>query len=327
MIEGVLDPRSLGIRNYAERLGETLRASGVSYRVNRHPSPQAPAHFHLGNSTRALLPDIARRRRPYAITLHDVIPRARALRGAHRALVLPATVGRASCVIVHSHHAESLLGDTMLASRPRRVEVLPHPATPPKHPSRSVARGALTLGPLPQLGLDGPPLFVLPGTLKRAKLVYETLAAARVFIADGRLRLLLAGAVADAELAEFARYVGAYVLPSPGADDYMRAIVAADVVICARSESVGETNGPLLDAIGAGRPSIVTCVGSAPELAGESATIIAPTIKGLRSGIEAMLDPAARRQHTAATHTQAARFSPERVAGLHAELFADLGWT
>ncbi len=104
-------------------------------------------------------------------------------------------------------------------------------------------------------------------------------------------------------------------------------IVAADVVLCARADSVGETNGPLLDAIGAGRPAVITAVGSAPEIAEDSAVVVAPTTRGLRRGIEELLDPNERHERGMRAQRLADRFSSERIAARHAELFTSLGWS
>jgi glycosyltransferase involved in cell wall biosynthesis len=327
MISGVLDPRSTGIRAYAERLSDSLALTGLPYALSWRPLPSAPAHFHLGNSTRSLIPDLLRRRDPFVVTLHDVLPRTRALRLPHRALLLPAVIRRASCVIVHSSHAADLLANSTIGPAPRRVEVIPHAATAIGSRSGALARGELAVKLMPGLEADGPPLFVLPGTLKQAKLVAETLMAASPLIAAGRMRLLLAGAAPESWLIEAAQRSGATLLTSPDPETYARAIVAADVVICARADSVGETNGPLLDAIGAGRPALITAVGSAPEVAEDSAVVVPPTTRGLRRGIEELLDPNERRQRAVRAQRLAERFSSERVAARHTELFTSLGWS
>ena len=326
MIAGVVDPRSTGIRTYAEHLHEALALAGFDYELSRRSRLGAGAHFHLGNSTRALLPDMLRRREPFVVTLHDVLPRLPVLRPLYRALLLPAVLRRASCVIVHSEHAAELLTTNAFGRPPSRLEVIPHAAPTPSEASRARARGSLASQSLSQLADEGPPLFVLAGTLKRAKLVAETIEAAQPLIRAGRMRLLFAGAVGDERIARTAGDCGAMLLRSPDAETYQRAIVAADVVLCARADSVGESNGPLLDAIGAGRPSLVTDVGSASELAGESAVVVTPTLRGIRDGIDALLDTDERRRRAASARSLAREFSAERVAAQHAAVFTSLGW-
>ncbi len=324
MIAGILDRRSTGIAAYASTLRAALAKVGVAYSLSERSLPGVPAHFHLGNSTRAVIPDVIRRRDPYAVTLHDVSPRLRALRRPYR-LLLPALLARAGGVVVHSTHAADMLAAEMSGLR-GRLAVIPHSAPAPPHSSRSLAYQTLATGSLAELRPDGPPLFVLPGTLKRAKLVTETIAAARPFIAAGQMRLLLSGAVTDSRLREAAAAAGVMMLESPDQSAYISAIIAADVVICVRADSVGESNGPLLDAIGAGHPSIVTAVGSAVEVAGDSAIVVAPTAKGLRQGIMTFLQAGERDQRAAIAVRVADRFSTDRVAAQHRLLFTELGW-
>ena len=72
------------------------------------------------------------------------------------------------------------------------------------------------------------------------------------------------------------------MLPDPSDADYERAIVASDCVLCLRAGSVGETNGPLLDALGAGRAVLATATGSIPEVAGDAALYCDGTPDGIR---------------------------------------------
>jgi glycosyltransferase involved in cell wall biosynthesis len=166
---------------------------------------------------------------------------------------------------------------------------------------------------------------VLPGTLKRAKLVRETLLAAAPLLAHGRARLLLAGSGADDALAAEVERSGALLLRAPDEATYERAIVAADAVICVRSDSVGESNGPLLDAIGAWRPSLVTAVGSGPEIAGDSAVVVGAGSRGIRAGLEALLDGDERRERAARSRELAGRLTWDAAARAHHELLKELG--
>ena len=318
MVAAVHDPRSIGVRGYVERLAVALGELGVDYRPASRPAPGAASHFHLANSTRAVVRHAARDRRPFLLTVHDVIPRTRAVRAAHRAVIVPLCVRRAVRVVVHSNHAASLLVSTAGIST-GRVEIVPFPAPVPLSDDRTAARAALGLE------ADGAPLFVLPGVLKPAKLVRETLCAAGPLLERGRVRLLLAGQVADERLASEAVAAGAVVLRAPSAADYERAIVASDAVLCARADSVGESNGPLLEAIGAGRASLVTTVGSGPEVAADSGRVVAPTVAGIRAGIEALLDDAERDSRAAAARVLAAELTWERAARRHLELLGEIG--
>jgi glycosyltransferase involved in cell wall biosynthesis len=318
MIAAVHDPRSLGVHRYVERLAGALAELAIDYRPVSRPCRGTTSHFHLANSTRAVVAHAARQRQPFLLTVHDVVPRAAVLRPAHRAVVVPLCVSRASLVVVHSRHAAELLMRTS-AVPARRVVIVAFPATRPRSDDRSAARTALRLEP------DGPPLFVLPGVLKAAKLVAETLRAATPLLASGRARLLLAGHVVDERVVSAAEAAGAVVLRDPPGAAYEHAIVAADAVLCMRAASVGETNAPLLDAIGAGRASLVTAVGSAPEVAGDSARVVAASVAGIRRGLEALLDEGERGARAAAACQRARQLTWSAAARRHAELLAEVG--
>ena len=317
MVAGVHDPRSLGIHQYVDRLSTAITALGHPYRSAPRPERGEGCHFHLGNSTRSVVLLAARQRRGFLATVHDVVPRTRALRPLHRAVIAPLSVRRAGRVVVHSRHAADLL----LASvglDAARIEIIPFPAARPAPGDRDSARRHLGLDP------DGPPLFVLTGVLKEAKLVRETLCASAPLIAAGRARLLLAGAVTNDALPGEATRAGAILLRNPPPGDYEQAILAADAAICVRGDSVGETNAPLLEAIGAGRPSLVTDVGSAPEVAGASARVVSPSVRGIRAGLSALLDDDERRQRAASARARAAELTWEQAARRHVELLEEL---
>jgi glycosyltransferase involved in cell wall biosynthesis len=96
-------------------------------------------------------------------------------------------------------------------------------------------------------------------------------------------------------------------------------------VLCVRADTAGESNGPLLDAIGAGRASLVTDVGSGPEVAGDGARVVAPTVGAIRAGIEALLDGDERRARAAAALRRAAELTWAASARRHVELLEELG--
>ena len=77
---GIRDPRSLGIRRYVDRLAAAMQAQGDVYvAADGSQRGAARAHLHLGNSSRRVVLQSLRVRRPYVVTVHDVIPRTAAL--------------------------------------------------------------------------------------------------------------------------------------------------------------------------------------------------------------------------------------------------------
>jgi glycosyltransferase involved in cell wall biosynthesis len=237
------------------------------------------------------------------------------LEPVYRGVVYPLLVGTADVTIVHSRFAADLLA--RLGGRPRRLEVIPHPAPYPERVDRQVARDSLGLAPDRLLA-------VLPGVIKSAKLVREAVLALGSPSVRRDWRLVLAGPIRDARAATEARRAGALVLDHPDDRSYEAAIVAADVVLCLRSGSVGETNGPLLDALGAGRPVLATATGSLPEVAADAARYVRPTAAGIAGGLRALADESERARRSAAARTRAAELSWEASAVAHAELFREV---
>jgi glycosyltransferase involved in cell wall biosynthesis len=310
-VVGVRSASSVGVSRYCARLADALAELDVDYALEERPPRGRSAHFHVANSSRHAIPH-ARRASGYVVTLHDVLPRMRLLEPVYRALVYP-VVSRARATVVHSRFAADLL--CSLGVRPERLEVIPHPAS--VHGSRD-ARAARA-----ELGLDdGRLVALLPGVLKRAKLVEPAVRAHAAVREDWQL--VLAGHVHDQAAADEARRTGAIVLEAPDDALYERAIVAADVVLCLRERSVGESNGPLLDAIGAGRPVLATRTGSIPEIAGDAAFYVGPTADEIAAGLRALAGATERAERAVAAETRAAELTWAASARAHRDLFAEV---
>jgi glycosyltransferase involved in cell wall biosynthesis len=316
---GIRDPRSLGIGRYVGRLAAAMQEQGESYLAADAPRRGARLHFHLGNSSRKVVWQALRTERPYVLTVHDVIPRSAALMPLYGAAVYPLCVRRAARVIVHSEVAAQLLVRAGHVDR-GAVEVIAFPATSmPLDVPRATARRRLGLQP------QGPPLFVLPGVVKRAKLVAPVLEAAAPLLRDGLARLLLVGPVADRRVADAARAIGASLIESPGDAEFDLAIVAADCVLNLREGSVGESNGPLLDAIGAHRAVLATDNGSIREVAGTGAAFVrAKTVAAIADGLLELLDPGTRAKLEHAAAQRAAQLTWSASAQHHTAVFASV---
>jgi glycosyltransferase involved in cell wall biosynthesis len=311
-VDGIRNPRSAGIARYAALLAEALADEHVDYSLADRAVADGPAHFHVANSSRALLRQARGLEAPFCATVHDVVPRTPALRPFYRALVYPALARRARAVIVHTTFAADMLARH--AERPRRLEVIPHPAARPRDTDRSAARCALGW-PEDEL------VAVLPGVIKRAKLAREAVAAVAH---EPGWRLALAGRLADRRVAREAQESGALLLADPDTDDYERAIVAADCVLCLRAGSVGETNGPLLDALGACRAVLATSTGSIPEVAGGAVRFCDGTVPGIRAGLARLRDKGDRAALESAARERRAALTWRASGALHAELFREV---
>ena len=311
-VAGVLNPRSEGISRYARLLAEALAGEDVAYRISERLPAGGAAHFHLANSSRALLRRGRRAAWPFVVTVHDVVPRTRTVRPVYRALAYPQVTRFAAAAIVHT----TLAADMLLreAGRPHRLEVIPHPARQPAELDRAAARRALGWP-------DDRLIALVPGAIRSVKLVAESLEAAR---GAPDWRIALAGRLADRRLARAAAEHGALVLRSPGDRDYERAITAADAVLCLRSGSVGETNGPLLDALGTGRAVLATTTGSIPEVAGDAVHYCNGTTAAIRDGLVALANDGFRAELEQLAGDRGTALSWRSSAVLHAALFREV---
>src|ERR671936_21962 len=107
-VAAIRSARSRGVVRYVDLLAEALATHGVDYRSRTAPDPDADAHFHLANSSRGPLVQAPRCTRLFVLTVHDVVPRMRALMPLYRILAYPRVVRRAAVVIVHSRFAADL---------------------------------------------------------------------------------------------------------------------------------------------------------------------------------------------------------------------------
>lgn len=312
-IAGVRSAKSVGVGWYVDRLARFLSDIGVDYRpCDRPPGGSQLLHLHLANSSRRVLWTAATSRSP-VVTVHDVLPRTRALIPWYRQLVYP-LLRRASVTIVHSGFAADLLRH--VSRRQQRVEVIPHPAATFASLDRHQARRSL--------GWEGDaPLFVLPGVLKSSKLVAQALAAAAPLVEQRRLRFALVGSVVDDRIPGLARSCGVDLIAAPSRKAYEQAIAAADCVLVLRESSVGETNGPLLDALGAGRAVLATPIGSIPEVAGDAAVYCGPTMADIRASLTILCDRDELAGRAESARRRARLFSGSIVASAHEQLFRD----
>jgi len=282
--------------------------------------------YHLGNSPAHAFVYRAARARPGVAVLHewslhhlvlsetvergDVSTYLREMRRAHgdkgtfvgrqvaRALggdVLPALFPLNDRILEGSLGIVGLtqfVASRAAARIPRRpVLHLPHHLALPFDPlpSREEARRAL--------GLAGDALIVTaPGLATAAKRLDVAIrAAARLRDRHPSLRLVIAGGVdASLPIEEWARAAGlGPALTITGRldlEDFVRHIVASDVVLALRFPSHGEISGALVRALGVGRPALVTAGTPAAEEFPEG--IVAPIDPGAREADElaAVLD-------------------------------------
>ncbi len=114
------------------------------------------------------------------------------------------------------------------------------------------------------------------------------------------------------------------MLANPSDTAYEQAIVASDCVLCVRAGSVGETNAPLLEALGAGRAVLATATGSIPEVARDAGLYCEGTVDGIGAGLIALGDAAARAELERAAAERAGELTWRASAAAHASLFHEV---
>jgi glycosyltransferase involved in cell wall biosynthesis len=311
-VVGVRSSSSTGVERYVRLLAGALVAERVEYLCADEPLRGCDAHWHLANSSRSAVWQAPRHRRPYVVTVHDVVPRTAALERAYAHFVYPRIVGRATRIIVHSAYAADLLAERSGVDG-ARLAVVPHPA--PRGPELSRAEARASLG-----WNESDLVAVLPGASRSVKLIAEALEAS----AGTPWRIALAGEPRDRALVRLADETGALMLSSPDDAAYQCAIAAADCVLVLRRGSVGETNGPLLDALGARRAVLATATGSIPEVAAGAVELCDPTVVSIHRGLIELADDARRAELEELAGCRASALDWRASARAHRAIFDEV---
>ena len=182
---------------------------------------------------------------------------------------LPVLEG-ATRTIVHSQHARQLAADWYGPGASERIDVIPHPRTPPEVLDRASARAALGIAP-------GCFLVCSFGFIAPHKLAHELLRAWSASSLHGTpdCMLILVGANHDSpygvEVEALIRRAGpgANIRIAGWTDDatYRQYLQAADVGVQLRTNAQGESSGAVLDCMNYGVATIVNANGSMAEFA------------------------------------------------------------
>jgi hypothetical protein len=235
----------------------------------------------------------------------------------------------ATRVIVHSRHARQLAADWFGADITRKIDVIPHPRTPPAIVDRAAARTAL--------GIDNDTFLVCSfGFVAPNKLTHELLRAwiGSNLHADRDCALVLAGANHDSpygvEVEALIRGAGPQanirVAGWLDAETYRQYLQAADVGVQLRTNAHGESSGAVLDCMNYGLPTIVNANGSMAEFPPDAVWRLPDAfgIGELGAALETLRgDPALR--HAFGTRAVAhldAGMRPARCAALYRETLA-----
>lgn len=234
----------------------------------------------------------------------------------------------ATRVIVHSQHARQLATGWFGPAITRKIDVIPHPRTPPAVVDRAAAR----ISARTALGIDEHTFLVCSfGFVAPNKLTHELLRAwiGSKLHTDPRCALVLAGANHDSpygvEVEALIRSAG------PGANIriagwldgavYRQYLQAADVGVQLRTNAHGESSGAVLDCMNYGLPTIVNANGSMAEFPPDAVLRLpdAFEVEQLSAALESLRAEPARRAALGrgAVALLDAQFRPARCAGLY----------
>jgi len=235
----------------------------------------------------------------------------------------------ATRVIVHSQHARQLAADWFGPGITDKIDVIPHPRTPPAQIDRASARAAL--------GIDPDTFLVCSfGFVAPNKLTHELLRAwiGSSLHLERHCALVLAGANHDSpygvEVEALIRSAG----PSANiriagwldAEVYRQYLQAADVGVQLRTNAHGESSGAVLDCMNYGLPTIVNANGSMAEFPPDAVWRLPDAFEEseLRAALETLRADPARRAALGqgAVALLDARFRPARCAGLYLSTLA-----
>ena len=271
---------------------------------------------------------------PVVVTIHDAIPfllpayRASMAMRAHLAL-MRRTTARARLVLTPSAAAADDL-ERMLGISRRRIRITPLAADPGCRPPTSADAAALAAARA-RFGLAGSYVFSAAGldVRKRVDLLLEAFAAAREMLPMGT-QLVLAGSAHTNNAHVYPQYMAIVrrlrlegrVVFTGWIDEPTKIALyqgAAAAVTASIAEGFGLT---VLEGMACGAPVIATARTSLPEVAGDAALLVEPTVVAWRDAlVRALGDSSLAEDLRGRGLVRAAGFSWERTAAATAAVY------
>jgi glycosyltransferase involved in cell wall biosynthesis len=278
------------------------------------------SHFHLSNSTRSVLltvPFFKSKRK--ILTIHDIIPRTRIIPTFCIRIMYRYLNFLTDKLIVHSEFAKEMLLKTAPSLSDGKIIVIPHGCKIQDKYKIEYLRKKYSI---PQKNI----ILLMAGVIKKSKGQLEVIDAFKELNLKN-INLLITGKTADKESEikldnlrkKNIRYLG--FLKDEEFYDYIQ---LSDAFISYRLDSVGESSGPVLLAIGAGKPVIYSNMGSFPEVV-QNGGLECSSKKELKENIiKFCKDESIRKKLEENIRQIRKEYSWETVAKKHMELYEQL---
>ncbi len=274
-IKLIINERSKGILYYLENLKKELDNSDeISVSIENYSKVSFATcdiiHFHFSNSTRNVLFAVPFFRSKVKVcTVHDVIPRTKKIPLLLTKFIYKYLNLFIDSFIVHSEFAKKILLEVAPIIPQNKVSVIPHGCTVLDDYNVCKLREKYGFS-------ETDVILLMAGFIKKIKGQLEVIKIFRELNLNN-VKLIIVGKLADKESEielqnlhdENIHYFG-FV----GNEKLLDFIKLSDVLINYRLESVGESSGPMLIAIGAGKPIICSNVGSFPEVIKDAGLVV-----------------------------------------------------
>ncbi len=278
------------------------------------------SHFHFSNSTRRTLISIPFfRARKKVVTLHDIKPRCKWVPKTFIKIIYLYLNIFADRFIVHSAYAKAMFMDIASFIPSEKISIIPLGCE--IWDDNNNSHNLRT-----HYGLnDADLIFSMVGSIKDP----GQLEAIRIFseLDLPNAKLIIIGGTSNKKHRKFIEdHLRNNMMYLGFVDDniLLDHIKLSDFLISYRLESVGESSGPMLQAIGSGTPIICSNVGSFPEVVGE-AGIIVRNANELRNTLKELHNsPSIKREIAECVNIQRLKYNWKNIAKSHHLLYNSL---
>ena len=278
----VTDKNSKAILEYVNELATQLSNHQITVKVSHWKSAPFEKgdwyHFHFSNSTYKVIFPLLVTQGACVVTIHDVMPRKKFSKQFISPMLFWIINKKAKKIIVHSQHAKKLLHKNYPFVKQEKVIVIPLGCFP-NISSESKKSSVRKILQIPQQSI----LFLYVGYIKKSKGIVETVKAFKK-ISDKNSLLYIVGKTTDNETSTFLSNIQESNIKYLGFQTNKmlnNMLIASDVIVNFRLDSVGETSASVVKALSMGKPVLATDIGSNKEVIGNAGMYCKPKVQSI----------------------------------------------